>query len=173
MDSARGGPEEELTSGPTTQGVLLGLTFLPVHIVYVQFHPLVYLVKLHIEMNIADLIAKVVRASNTARANWLPAAGGANPRASLDPPRCSVCDSFMGMMASDFGDVAPPKPTRGAARSTTFRASGGTARDGPAPPPPSETGAGRARVSEAVGPSEARGTGRTSTMQLRRFSSII
>lgn len=31
---------------------------------YIQFHPLVYLLKLHIEMNMADLIGKVVRASN-------------------------------------------------------------------------------------------------------------
>jgi hypothetical protein len=31
---------------------------------YVQFHPLAYLVKLHIEMNMADLIIKVVKASN-------------------------------------------------------------------------------------------------------------
>lgn len=28
---------------------------------YIQFHPLVYLVKLHIEMNMADLIVKIVR----------------------------------------------------------------------------------------------------------------
>lgn len=28
---------------------------------YVQFHPLVYLLKLHIELNMADLIAKIVR----------------------------------------------------------------------------------------------------------------
>ena len=37
---------------------------LPNGFVYVQFHPLVYLLKLHIEMNMADLIGKVVRASN-------------------------------------------------------------------------------------------------------------
>jgi hypothetical protein len=29
--------------------------------VYVQFHPLVYLLKLHIELNMAELITKVVR----------------------------------------------------------------------------------------------------------------
>jgi hypothetical protein len=33
---------------------------------YVQFHPLVYIIKLYIEMNMADLITKVVRASNPA-----------------------------------------------------------------------------------------------------------
>lgn len=32
--------------------------------VYIQFHPLVYLVKLHIEMNFAELIAKIVRTTN-------------------------------------------------------------------------------------------------------------
>lgn len=39
---------------------------LPNDIVYLQFHPLAYLVKLHIEMNMADLITKVVKASNPA-----------------------------------------------------------------------------------------------------------
>jgi hypothetical protein len=42
---------------------------LPNSFVYVQFHPLVYLVKLHIEMNMADLIGKVVRASSNANAS--------------------------------------------------------------------------------------------------------
>ena len=37
---------------------------LPNDIVYLQFHPLAYLVKLHIEMNMAGLITKVVKASN-------------------------------------------------------------------------------------------------------------
>lgn len=32
--------------------------------VYLQFHPLVYLIKLHIEMNIAELITKIVRSVN-------------------------------------------------------------------------------------------------------------
>lgn len=32
--------------------------------IYVQFHPLVYGIKLHIEMNLADLIAKSVRGEN-------------------------------------------------------------------------------------------------------------
>lgn len=33
-------------------------------VIYIQFHPLVYLIKLHIELNMAELIAKAVRASN-------------------------------------------------------------------------------------------------------------
>ncbi|KAF4980296.1 hypothetical protein FZEAL_3667 [Fusarium zealandicum] len=44
--------------------LLIAMMSLPNSFVYVQFHPLVYLLKLHIEMNMADLIGKVVRASN-------------------------------------------------------------------------------------------------------------
>ncbi|KAI1844110.1 hypothetical protein JX265_009627 [Neoarthrinium moseri] len=44
--------------------ILIGVMSLPNSVIYVQFHPLIYLVKLHIEMNIADLIARVVKASN-------------------------------------------------------------------------------------------------------------
>ncbi|OBS17811.1 hypothetical protein FPOA_09541 [Fusarium poae] len=44
--------------------LLIAMMSLPNDIVYVQFHPLAYLVKLHIEMNMADLIIKVVKASN-------------------------------------------------------------------------------------------------------------
>ncbi|KAF7559791.1 hypothetical protein G7046_g4349 [Stylonectria norvegica] len=44
--------------------LLICMMSLPNGFVYVQFHPLVYLLKLHIEMNMADLIGKVVRASN-------------------------------------------------------------------------------------------------------------
>ncbi|CEF85470.1 hypothetical protein FGSG_06594 [Fusarium graminearum PH-1] len=45
--------------------LLIAMMSLPNDIVYVQFHPLAYLVKLHIEMNMADLIIKVVKASNS------------------------------------------------------------------------------------------------------------
>ncbi|KAH6655143.1 hypothetical protein BKA67DRAFT_534081 [Truncatella angustata] len=44
--------------------VLIGMMSLPNTAIYIQFHPLVYLVKLHIEMNVAELIAKIVKASN-------------------------------------------------------------------------------------------------------------
>lgn len=37
---------------------------LPNTVIYIQFHPLVYLIKLHIEMNVAELIAKIVKAKN-------------------------------------------------------------------------------------------------------------
>ncbi|KAK7432144.1 hypothetical protein QQZ08_001435 [Neonectria magnoliae] len=49
--------------------LLICMMSLPNSFVYVQFHPLVYLLKLHIEMNMADLIGKVVRASNNADSN--------------------------------------------------------------------------------------------------------
>ncbi|ETS77249.1 hypothetical protein PFICI_11123 [Pestalotiopsis fici W106-1] len=45
-------------------GILIGMMSLPNSAVYIQFHPLTYLVKLHIEMNIADLISKIVKATN-------------------------------------------------------------------------------------------------------------
>ncbi|KAF4456394.1 hypothetical protein F53441_1464 [Fusarium austroafricanum] len=48
----------------TMDMLLIAMMSLPNDIVYVQFHPLAYLVKLHIEMNMADLIIKVVKASN-------------------------------------------------------------------------------------------------------------
>lgn len=44
--------------------ILIGMMSLPNSAVYIQFHPLTYLVKLHIEMNIADLISKIVKATN-------------------------------------------------------------------------------------------------------------
>ncbi|KAH7371747.1 hypothetical protein BKA66DRAFT_514079 [Pyrenochaeta sp. MPI-SDFR-AT-0127] len=44
--------------------ILIGVMSLRNGFVYVQFHPLVYLIKLHIEMNNADLIIKIVKVSN-------------------------------------------------------------------------------------------------------------
>ncbi|KAI0179703.1 hypothetical protein GGR52DRAFT_587237 [Hypoxylon sp. FL1284] len=44
--------------------ILIGVMSLGKGFVYVQFHPLVYILKLYIELNMADLIAKVVRAEN-------------------------------------------------------------------------------------------------------------
>lgn len=44
--------------------LLICMMSLPNSFVYIQFHPLVYLLKLQIEMKMADLIGKVVRASN-------------------------------------------------------------------------------------------------------------
>ncbi|KAI0482133.1 hypothetical protein GGR56DRAFT_618739 [Xylariaceae sp. FL0804] len=44
--------------------VLIGLMSLPNNLVYEQFHPVAYLLKLVIEMNMAELIGKVAKASN-------------------------------------------------------------------------------------------------------------
>ncbi|KAI0596903.1 hypothetical protein F4775DRAFT_562369 [Biscogniauxia sp. FL1348] len=44
--------------------ILIGTMSMRSGLVYIQFHPLVYLVKLHIELNMASLIAKIVKASN-------------------------------------------------------------------------------------------------------------
>ncbi|KAF4449002.1 glutathione s-transferase [Fusarium austroafricanum] len=43
--------------------VLMGATFLPSPVVYVQFHQLVYLLKLYIEMNVASLLGHIVKSS--------------------------------------------------------------------------------------------------------------
>ncbi|KAF5247145.1 hypothetical protein FAUST_997 [Fusarium austroamericanum] len=43
--------------------ILMGATFLPSPVVYVQFHQLVYLLKLYIEMNVASLLGHIVRDS--------------------------------------------------------------------------------------------------------------
>ncbi|CAM1505176.1 Fc.00g108130.m01.CDS01 [Cosmosporella sp. VM-42] len=53
-----------ITISITMDVLLIAMMSLPNDIVYLQFHPLAYLVKLHIEMNMADLITKVVKASN-------------------------------------------------------------------------------------------------------------
>ncbi|KAF4448056.1 hypothetical protein F53441_8487 [Fusarium austroafricanum] len=43
--------------------ILIGSMSIGNGFIYVQFHPLVYILKLHIEMNISDLIVRVVRAT--------------------------------------------------------------------------------------------------------------
>ncbi|KAB8233954.1 hypothetical protein ETB97_003281 [Aspergillus alliaceus] len=45
-------------------GLLIGLMFLPNPMVYIQFHPVTYLVKLNIEMTMASLIRKLAKESN-------------------------------------------------------------------------------------------------------------
>jgi hypothetical protein len=43
------------------QGLLIGLMFLKNPIVYIQFHPVVYMVKLNIEMSMASLIVRLAQ----------------------------------------------------------------------------------------------------------------
>ncbi|OAQ59445.2 hypothetical protein VFPPC_10502 [Pochonia chlamydosporia 170] len=47
--------------------ILIGSMSIGTGVIYIQFHPLVYILKLHIEMNIADLIVKVVKATSDNR----------------------------------------------------------------------------------------------------------
>ncbi|KAI0017734.1 hypothetical protein F4780DRAFT_795793 [Xylariomycetidae sp. FL0641] len=46
--------------------LIIGIMSLASHTAYIQFHPLVYLVKLHIELNLAELVSKLMKASNAA-----------------------------------------------------------------------------------------------------------
>lgn len=43
------------------QGMLIGLMFLKNQIVYIQFHPVAYMVKLNIEMTMASLVVRLAR----------------------------------------------------------------------------------------------------------------
>ncbi|KAM0260066.1 hypothetical protein ACHAQJ_002990 [Trichoderma viride] len=45
--------------------MLIGLMSLPNQVVYIQFHPVAYMVKLNIEMTMADLITKLARGENS------------------------------------------------------------------------------------------------------------
>ncbi|KFG80254.1 hypothetical protein MANI_011225 [Metarhizium anisopliae] len=45
-------------------GLLIGLMSLPNQVVYIQFHPVAYMVKLNIEMSMADLITRLARSEN-------------------------------------------------------------------------------------------------------------
>lgn len=45
--------------------MLIGLMSLPNQVVYIQFHPVTYMVKLNIEMSMADLITKLARGENS------------------------------------------------------------------------------------------------------------
>ncbi|KAH6893447.1 hypothetical protein B0T10DRAFT_527830 [Thelonectria olida] len=65
--------------------LLICMMSLPNSFVYVQFHPLVYLLKLHIEMNMADLISKVVRASNADGSNDYSSRSRSHPTAGTRP----------------------------------------------------------------------------------------
>ncbi|KAH7156054.1 hypothetical protein EDB81DRAFT_377002 [Dactylonectria macrodidyma] len=67
----------------TMDVLLVGMMSLPSDIVYLQFHPLAYLVKLHIEMNMAELITKVVKASNPSDyADYSNSRSRSNPKSS-------------------------------------------------------------------------------------------
>ncbi|KAF4467481.1 hypothetical protein FALBO_5618 [Fusarium albosuccineum] len=66
----------------TMDVLLIAMMSLPNDIVYLQFHPLAYLVKLHIEMNMAELITKVVKASNPHGYEYSGSRSRSNPKSS-------------------------------------------------------------------------------------------
>ncbi|RSL50768.1 hypothetical protein CEP53_008695 [Fusarium sp. AF-6] len=66
----------------TMDVLLIAMMSLPNDIVYLQFHPLAYLVKLHIEMNMAELITKVVKASNPNGYDYSGSRSRSNPKSS-------------------------------------------------------------------------------------------
>lgn len=51
--------------------MLIGLMFLPNSLVYTQFHPVAYMVKLNIEMTMASLIKKIALASTASERDGL------------------------------------------------------------------------------------------------------
>ncbi|KAF2736704.1 hypothetical protein EJ04DRAFT_396350, partial [Polyplosphaeria fusca] len=60
-------------------GMLIGLMFLPNQIVYIQFHPVAYMVKLNIEMSMANLVVRLARGkSESDMDNYYHSSTGAN-----------------------------------------------------------------------------------------------
>ncbi|CAG9990608.1 unnamed protein product [Clonostachys byssicola] len=56
----------------SSQVLIIGMMSLPSAFLYVLFHPLAYLIKLHIELSMAELIAKLVKASSRSRSCLCP-----------------------------------------------------------------------------------------------------
>ncbi|KAL1841311.1 hypothetical protein VTJ49DRAFT_7148 [Mycothermus thermophilus] len=84
--------------------MLIGMMSLPDDAVYVQVHPLVYLTKLNIEINMANLIGKVVKRSTESHSN-IPSADVWRPHLA----QCTFDHEWLGT-AKNFM-VSPP--TRG------------------------------------------------------------
>ncbi|KAK4031490.1 hypothetical protein C8A01DRAFT_21290 [Parachaetomium inaequale] len=92
--------------------LLIGLMSLPDDAVYIQTHTLAYLTKLNIEMNMADLLAKVVKKSTERRSSFPTTdlgAGGGNfqYQARGRSPRCADDHGQPGV------DIQQPGPVGG------------------------------------------------------------
>ncbi|KAK8131286.1 hypothetical protein PG984_007724 [Apiospora sp. TS-2023a] len=83
--------------------ILIGSMSLPSGLIYIQFHPLTYLIKLHIELNLAELIGKVVQATNPLNVTDLESATTACEPQSPPPPSCCT---------GALGGLKRPRPTR-------------------------------------------------------------
>ncbi|KAK7943467.1 uncharacterized protein PG986_012580 [Apiospora aurea] len=84
--------------------ILIGSMSLPSGLIYIQFHPLTYLIKLHIELNLAELIAKVVQATNPLNVTDLEWTTTACEPSSPPPPPPPI--------TSALGGMKRPRPTR-------------------------------------------------------------
>ncbi|KAK8053134.1 hypothetical protein PG996_012435 [Apiospora saccharicola] len=80
--------------------ILIGSMSLPSGLIYIQFHPLTYLIKLHIELNLAELIGKVVQATNPLNMTDLESATTA---CEPQPPSCRT---------GALGGLKRPRSTR-------------------------------------------------------------
>ncbi|KAK8044259.1 hypothetical protein PG993_004283 [Apiospora rasikravindrae] len=87
--------------------ILIGSMSLPSGLIYIQFHPLTYLIKLHIELNLAELIAKVVQATNPLNVTDLESATTACEPSSPPPP-----PPLPPPTSSALGGMKRPRPTR-------------------------------------------------------------
>lgn len=65
-------------------GMLIGLMSLPNQVVYIQFHPVAYMVKLNIEMSMASLITRLARGENADE--YYPSMSHSNHGASVHDP---------------------------------------------------------------------------------------
>ncbi|KAK7932097.1 hypothetical protein PG985_002809 [Apiospora marii] len=83
--------------------ILIGSMSLPSGLIYIQFHPLTYLIKLHIELNLAELIGKVVQATNPLNITDLESATTACDPQTPPPPSCRT---------GALGGLKRPRPTR-------------------------------------------------------------
>ncbi|KAK3318841.1 hypothetical protein B0H66DRAFT_622967, partial [Apodospora peruviana] len=76
---------------------------------YVQLHPAAYLIKLHIEMNIAELLGKVLMRSSNRRVNSLGSSRSTDNSAAPRPPPLMV-NHLDGTSAPASLVVGPPTP---------------------------------------------------------------
>ncbi|KAM5341881.1 hypothetical protein ACJ41O_014912 [Fusarium nematophilum] len=107
----------------TMDVLLIAMMSLPNDIVYLQFHPLAYLVKLHIEMNMAELITKVVKASNPNGYDYSNSRSRSNPKSSQRDPSRKMTTIFPGgnttYVEAGGEDIELPNRDAGIQKTTT------------------------------------------------------
>ncbi|KAH7141735.1 hypothetical protein EDB81DRAFT_691232 [Dactylonectria macrodidyma] len=95
--------------------ILIGSMSIGNGFIYVQFHPLVYMLKLHIEMNISSLIVKVVRATgdNSSYANGTELQSKPNNRSGATVPSNNIFSGNRTQVEAETSDEAPKGISRG------------------------------------------------------------